>query len=139
MTMPSRALHFLDVGDGLFVEDAAFRLRRIARGQHHHGQLFVDQRVGAVLHLAGGVAFGVNVGNLLQLERALERDREMNAAAQEQKIGGAEKLAAQLFVNGIVREHGFELAGNAQQLLHQAARRGLVQHAHASGPGTSRG
>src|SRR5207247_5665899 len=37
---------------------------------------------GSVLHLRGGVALGVDVGDLLELERALERDREAHAAAQ---------------------------------------------------------
>jgi hypothetical protein len=31
---------------------------------------FVDEGVGAVLHLAGRVAFGVDVGDLLELEGA---------------------------------------------------------------------
>ena len=99
----------------------------IARGQHHHRQVLVDQRVGPVLHLAGRIAFGVDVGDLLQLERAFERDGEMHAAAEEEEIGGAVQLAAQGFVDGVVGEHGFELAGKAQQLLHQAARRLFVE------------
>ena len=39
-----------------------------------------------MLHLAGGVALGVDVGDLLELERALERDRVVQAAAQEQRV-----------------------------------------------------
>ena len=39
-----------------------------------------------MLHLAGRVAFGVDVGNLLELERAFQRNREMDSAAQKQKI-----------------------------------------------------
>ena len=74
-------------------------LGRVVRGQHHHRQILVDQRVGPVLHFAGGIAFGVDVGDLLQLERAFERDREMNAAAEEQEVGGAEQFARQLFVD----------------------------------------
>jgi hypothetical protein len=38
-----------------------------------------------VLHLAGGVALGVDVRDLLELERALERDRELRAAAEEER------------------------------------------------------
>jgi hypothetical protein len=49
------------------------------------GKILVDQRIGAVLHFAGGIAFGVNVGNFLQLERAFERDRIVNAAAEKEK------------------------------------------------------
>jgi len=35
-----------------------------------------------VLHLARGVAFGVDVRDLLELERAFERDREAGAATE---------------------------------------------------------
>ena len=108
---PFARLDFLNIGDGLLVKDAAARARDwIVRGQHDHGQLLVDQRVGAMLHLARGIAFGVDVGDLLQLERAFERDGEMDAAAEEEKVGGAEKLAAQFLVVRVVREDGFELS-----------------------------
>ena len=49
--------------------------------------LLVDERDRAVLHLAGRIAFGVDVRDLLQLERALERDRIVDAAAEVQEIG----------------------------------------------------
>jgi len=48
--------------------------------------VLVNEGDGAVLHLAGGVAFGVNVGDLFQLERALERDGVLDPAPQEQEI-----------------------------------------------------
>ena len=47
----------------------------------HHGHFFVDERDGTVLHLAGRVAFGVDVGDLLELERALHGNRVGEAAA----------------------------------------------------------
>jgi hypothetical protein len=48
-------------------------------GRHHdHRHQLVDQRDRAVLHLPGGIALGVDVGDLLQLKRALERDREVH-------------------------------------------------------------
>ena len=50
------------------------------------GIVFVDQRDGAVLQLAGGVAFGVDVGDLLELERALQGDRVVDVAADEEKV-----------------------------------------------------
>jgi len=40
-----------------------------------------------VLHLARRVAFGVDVGDLLQLEGALESDGVVDAAAQVQEVG----------------------------------------------------
>ena len=39
-----------------------------------------------MLHLAGRIALGVDVRDLLQLERALERDRVVHAAAEEQEV-----------------------------------------------------
>ena len=50
------------------------------------GQVLADERDGAVLHLGGGVALGVDVGDLLELERALERDGEEREAAEEEEV-----------------------------------------------------
>ena len=55
----------------------------------HHRHVLVDERDRPVLHLAGGIALGVDVGDLLELERAFERDRIVDAAAQEQEVGAA--------------------------------------------------
>ena len=52
--------------------------------QHRH--VLVDQGDGTVLHLAGRVAFGVDVGNLLQLERAFVGDGHVDAAPQVQAV-----------------------------------------------------
>src|SRR6478752_7874850 len=57
---------FLDVGDHLGVQRVA-----AARGRDHHedGLAFLDQGDRAVLELAGGEALGVDVCELLELER----------------------------------------------------------------------
>ncbi len=47
---------------------------------------FVDEGDGAVLHLPRGIPLGVDVGDLLQLERALERDGIVDAPPEVQKI-----------------------------------------------------
>ena len=75
-----------------------------------------------MLHLAGGIAFGVDVGNFLQLERAFERDRDMNAAAEEEEVraSGIARLASSSYIV-VVREQVFELAGNAQSVPAPAA------------------
>ena len=41
-----------------------------------------------MLHLAAGVPLGVDVRDLLQLERALERHGEVDAPAQIQRVAG---------------------------------------------------
>ena len=48
----------------------------------------LDERDRAVLELAGGEALGVDVGELLELERALHRDRVADVAAEEQHRAG---------------------------------------------------
>ena len=50
------------------------------------GHLLVDERDRAVLHLPGRIAFGVDVGDFLQLQRAFERDRIVDAAAEIQEV-----------------------------------------------------
>ena len=59
-----------------------------------------------MLHLAGGVALGVDVGDLLELERALEGDGVVDAAAEEEEIArGGEELGelAAVVVEGEAR------------------------------------
>jgi uncharacterized protein (TIRG00374 family) len=61
---PAARLDLLHLADHLVVD-------AVARGDHHGRHRPVDQRDRAVLHLAGGVALGVDVADLLELERAL--------------------------------------------------------------------
>ena len=56
------------------------------RGDEHHRHLLVDQRDRAVFHLRCRVALSVDIADLLQFERALQRGRKAVAAAQVQKI-----------------------------------------------------
>ena len=55
--------------------------------------LLVDQRDRAVLHLASGIAFGVDVGDLLQLQRAFERDREVDTRGPDTGSRAAGRIA----------------------------------------------
>src|SRR5579875_3935820 len=89
---PVPRLYFLNVRNCFFIARQRGGIVFVARGDDHHRQIFINQRVRAVLHFAGGIAFGVNVGNFLQLQRAFQRDGVMNAAAEIQKIRMAEKL-----------------------------------------------
>ena len=87
---PAACLGFLHVADHL-LEDV------IVGRDGHHRHLLVDERDRSVLHLARRIAFGVDVGNLLQLQRALERDRVVDAAAEEQEIGTVVEPLRDLF------------------------------------------
>ena len=83
-------------------------------GDADDGEGLVNEGVGAVLHLAGGVAFGVDVGDLLELEGAFEGDGVVDAAAEEEEVaGGGEGLGelAALGVDGA--EDLFEFGGDA--------------------------
>ena len=102
--------HFLHVRDAFF-RSASSRRDRIRRAWRctTTGKIFVDQRVGAVLHFAGGIAFGVDVGNFLELERAFESDGVVDAAAEIEEIGVAEKLPRELFEFRVALQDGFDL------------------------------
>ena len=86
---------FLDVGEGLLVLEDAGGVGGVLSGDAYYGQGFVDEGVGAVLHLAGGVAFGVDVGDLLELERAFEGDGVVDAAAEEEEVVGVGEVAGE--------------------------------------------
>ena len=81
----------LNVAEGLLVLEDGGGVGRVLGGDDDDGKGLVDEGVGAVLHLSGGVAFGVDVADLLELERALERDGVVDAAAEEEEVvGGVE-------------------------------------------------
>ena len=71
--------HLFDVAEHLGVV-------LVLHGDRDDRHALVDQRDGAVLHLAGGVALGVDVADLLELERALHRDGVLQAAAEEEEV-----------------------------------------------------
>jgi hypothetical protein len=117
----------LDVREGLFVLEDGAGVVGVFGGDADYGEGFVDEGVGAVLHLAGGVAFGVDVGDLLELERAFERDGVVDAAAEEEEVaGGGEGLGelAALVVDGA--EDLFELAGDFGELGDEVEGFGVV-------------
>jgi hypothetical protein len=97
------------------------RGRRVAGGDDDDGEGLVDEGVGAVLHLAGGVAFGVDVGDFLELERAFEGDGEVDAAAEVEEVaGGGEAGGELLALGGAGAQNLFDLGGDAAELLDEA-------------------
>ena len=60
--------------------------QRVVRRDVDHRHLARHQRERAVLELAGRIGLGVDVGDFLELERAFERDRVVQAAAEEQRV-----------------------------------------------------
>jgi len=105
--------YFLDVAEGLFVLEDRGRVRGVFGRDADDGEGFVDEGVGAVLHLSGGVAFGVDVGDFLELEGSFEGDGVVDAAAEEEEVlRGGEGLGefVALVVDGA--EDFFELVGD---------------------------
>src|SRR6266851_3218398 len=90
-------------------------------GEDDDGKIFVDEGVGAVLHFAGGITFGVNVGNFLELEGALEGDGIMNAATQIEKVGVAKELASERFILAslVGLQNHFNFVGDAREFLEE--------------------
>ena len=87
--------YLLNIREGFFIAQLRGRVALVARGEHNYRQGLVDESVGAVLHLACRVAFGVDIGDFLQLERAFKRDGEVNAAAQVKKVARSRELLRQ--------------------------------------------
>ena len=76
----------------------------IVRRDHDHRHVLVDQRDRPVLQLAGGIAFGVDVGDFLELERAFERQRIAGAAAEIEHVAALREIARQLLDLRLERE-----------------------------------
>ena len=108
----------LNVAEGLLVLEDGGGVGGVLGGDADDGEGLVDEGVGAVLHLAGGVAFGVDVGDLLELERAFEGDGVVDAAAEEEEVvGGVEDSWRELCALVVDRAQDlFELAGDFVEL-----------------------
>ena len=63
----------------------------IVRGEHDDRHALVDERDRPVLHLTRRITLGVDVRDLFQLQRAFERDRVVDAAAEIEKVGSSLK------------------------------------------------
>ncbi|MNI61420.1 hypothetical protein D3C73_1166910 [compost metagenome] len=94
--------YFLDVADG-------FLQNGFLGGQGNHRNAFFDQRQGAVLQFARSVSFGVNVGDLFQLQRAFLSNSVINAAANEEQVLMLSDLLSVGFNRFFLRENLFYL------------------------------
>ena len=105
--------HFLDVGERLLVDGGA--------GRHDHDRhRVVDQGDRSVLHLACGVALGVDVADLFELERPLERDRELGAAAEVEERMGSRVFVGDRLVDVELVEDSLHRRGHSAQLFDQS-------------------
>src|SRR5690348_1158025 len=115
-------LHFRDVRDSFLVAGHGGGIGFITSGDDDDGKIFVDQRIGAVFHLACGITFGMDVGNLFELQGAFERNRVVDATAEIKEIGVTKELAAEGFVFVVALQNRFELVRQTRQFLNDALR-----------------
>ena len=115
-------LHFLHVADHLFEHV-------ILRCEKHDRHPVVDQRDRPMLHFARRIAFGVDVRNLLQLQRAFERDRVVDSAAQVEEVGPVVEPAGDLLDCRGELQRLLEQLGQLQQRVDVRLRRLGGQHA----------
>ena len=87
-------------------------IHRIPRQDEHGRRLRVNERNRPVLHFRRRITLGMDVGNFLQLERALERDRKRVTASEEEEIARLGVFFCQLFQRVALRENGFQLFRN---------------------------
>ena len=95
----------------------------IARRDRDDRHLLVDERDRAVLHLAGRIALGVDVRDFLQLQRAFERDRVVDAAAEVEEIGAVVEARRDLLDLGRELQRLLEQLRQLQQRVDVRLRR----------------
>ena len=117
-------LHLLDVPVDLVIH-------AVARRDDHGGHVAVDERDGAVLHLGGGIALGVNVADFLELQRSLECDGEVVAAAEVEHVAHVLVAVREVADQLVLGEDLLDLGGDGLQRADQAGRAGAGQATHA--------
>src|SRR5258708_4063849 len=83
-----------------------------------------------MLHFAGWIAFGVNVRNLFQLQRAFERHRKIYAATEIQKIGRPKEFLGEFLDAVRIVEQVFEFDRKFREFLCVEA--SLIYRKHAA-------
>ncbi len=102
---------------------------RVARGDDDHRHRFVDERDRPMLQFARGVAFGVDVAQFLELQRALERQRIGRAAAEVEDVAGAGDRMRELLGGGLELQRLGEEAGRRDELADERRLGRLVDRA----------
>ena len=74
-----------------------FLVHRVLWEEDDNRHLLVDQGNRTVLHLPGRIALGMNIGQFLELERALKRDGIVDAPPEIQEVAGMAIFPGDLF------------------------------------------
>src|SRR6516165_9232872 len=114
---------FLDIRKRFFVAQLRCGIRLVACSEDDDRQRLVDERVGAVLHLAGWVTLRVDVGDFLELQCTFEGNGKMNAAPEVKEVAHmGEAVGELLALRGARFENIFDLGGNTTQFLEELYR-----------------
>src|SRR5688572_13016897 len=120
-------LHFLDVVENLLVTRARTRIRIVVGRNEDNRQVLVNQGVRTVFHLTRGIALRMDVGELLQLQRPFQRNREMHPARKEQKVVCAKQEPRDLLHMLGAKQHFFHLVGQRLEVFQHASNLGIRQ------------
>ncbi len=101
--------------------------RIVVRRNHHNRQLFINQSDRPVLHFPGRITFGVDIGDLLQFQRALQGDRVLVAPPEVEKVVNMHQAVRDLLDLGIQLQALLDLAGQADQRIEHGATGLLVE------------
>ena len=113
-------------GQGQHVGPPGFHLHHIAHSlfkqpaigaQRHHQGAVLNQADGAVLQLAGGIGLGVDIGDLLQLQGALQPQGVVQVPANVEHRVVVEVLGGEILDMFPIRQHLLHLAGQQLHLL----------------------
>ena len=115
-------------GDFLHVGHRLFEPGILGRDDDD-GHVLVDQRDRAVFQFAGRVALGVDVGNLLELQRAFERQRERAAAPEVESALRIGEPVRDLFDLAFLLQRIRDEARHGDQFVDQARLVLGAQHA----------
>ena len=86
-------------GNLLHVRDRLLE-HAIVRRNHDHRHGLVDERDRPMLELAGGIAFGMDVRNFLELERTFQRDRKARAPTEIENVARLSEILRELSICG---------------------------------------
>src|SRR5262249_58597798 len=88
----------------------------------------IDERNRRLLELARGIAFGVDVGYFLELERAFQRERKAGASTEIEDVAALGEIARDVLDLRLERERLRHQARRLDQRAHHLALLLLGQH-----------
>ena len=80
-----------------------------------------------MLEFAGRISFGVDIGDLLELERAFHSDRKMCATAEEQRVFFVTKNLSHFSDSIFHSQRRFKGAGQGANLVHHVGLKPRVE------------